>query len=125
MPLFDRELNDLADRIGRDELRIWLHTAAPTNADPTNGRTNVGGGAYENGAVLAAAGISAAADGDISNTGVIDFGAADEAVGDITHWSAVRGGDAVGYGTLPATTVADGETIRINAGTLQFNGSTT
>ena len=44
MPLFNRELNALADRIGRSDLTFWLHTAAPTNASPMNGRTTAGGG---------------------------------------------------------------------------------
>ena len=74
MPLFTRELNDLADRIGRSDLTIWLHTAAPTNADPTNGRTSVGGGAYEAGEARSLrAGISDAASGDISNDAAVDF----------------------------------------------------
>ena len=48
--LFTRELNDLADRIGRSDLTMRLHTAVPTDGNPTNGRTSVGGGAYEAGA---------------------------------------------------------------------------
>ena len=98
MPLFTRELNDLADRIGRSDLTMWLHTAAPTDADPTNGRTSVGGGAYEAGETLAAADISDAMNGDIESDAIVDFGTADEAVGTVTHWSAVRGSDAVGWG---------------------------
>lgn len=125
MPLFTRELNELADRIGRSDLTIWLHTAAPTDADPDNGRTTVGGGAYESGKTLAAANISDASDGDISNSVAIDFGAADENVGTVTHWSAVRGTDAVAYGTLPNTAINDGDSFQINSGTLQINGSST
>ena len=87
MPLFNRELNALADHIGRSNLTIWLHTAAPTNAAPTNGRTNKGGGAYENGATLTAGNIGNASGGGISNTAAIAFGTADEDVGTITHWS--------------------------------------
>ena len=34
MPLFTVELNELADRIGRSNLTIRLHTAAPTNGKP-------------------------------------------------------------------------------------------
>ena len=124
MPLFNRELNELADYIGRANLTIWLHTDAPSEADPDNGRTTVGGGAYEAGLTLAAADISNAANGDISNTNALAFGTADEDVGTITHWSAVRGADAVGWGTLPSTTISDGDTFTINAGTLIFNGST-
>ena len=58
MPLFTVELNRLADSIGASDLTIWLHTAAPTNANIANGRTSVGGGAYENGLTLASTDIS-------------------------------------------------------------------
>ena len=34
MPLFTRELNELADRIGRSDLTMRLHTAVPTDAKP-------------------------------------------------------------------------------------------
>ena len=125
MPLFNRELNELADRIGRADLTIWLHTSAPTEADPTAGRTTVGGGAYEAGATLAAGDITDASNGDITNAVAVDFGMADAAVGTVTHWSAVRGADAVAYGPLPNTAIADQDGFEIDAQTLDFNGSTT
>ena len=124
MPLFNRELNEIADYIGRSNLTIWLHTAAPTNASPTNGRTNKGGGAYENGASLTAANITNASNGDINNNVAIDFGTADENVGTVTHWSAVRGSNAVAFGTLPNTAINSGDSFRINANSLVINGST-
>ena len=124
MPLFTRELNDLADRIGRSDLTIRLHTAAPTNSSPTNGRTTVGGGSYESGETLASGDISDASGGDITNDNDIDFGTADEDVGTVTNWSAYRGSDAVAFGTVPSTVINDGDTFKINAGTLDFNGST-
>ena len=34
MPLFTRELNELADYIGRATWTVFLHTAAPTNTNP-------------------------------------------------------------------------------------------
>lgn len=126
MPLFTRELNELIDRIGRADLTIWLHTDAPTEADPTNGRTTVGGGAYEAGQTLAATNISNASSGDISNTAVVAMGAADEDVGTVTHWSAVRGTDAVAYGSLTtARAINNGDEYNIPIGEIQFNGSTT
>ena len=125
MPLFIMELNRLADSIGASNLTIWLHTAAPTNSDPDNGRTTVGGGAYESGATLTAANITTASNGDINNSAAIAFGTADEDVGTVTHWSAYRGNTPVAFGTLPSTTINDGDTFTINSGTLQFNGSTT
>lgn len=124
MPLFTVELNRLADNLANTDLTIWLHTAAPTNSSISNGRTAVGGGAYESGKTLAATGISAASDGDVHNNAAIDFGTADENVGTVTHWSAVRGTAGVGYGTLPSTTINNGDSFSINAESLQFNGST-
>ena len=125
MPLFTVELNRLADSIGASTLTIWLHIAAPTDASPTNGRTTVGGGAYESGATLAATGISNASNGDITNNAAIDFGTADQVVGTVSHWSAVRGSTPVAYGTLPSTTINNGDSFQINAQTLDINGSTT
>ena len=125
MPLFTVELNRLADSIGASDLTIWLHTAAPTDADVTNGRTSVGGGAYEAGATLAAADITDASAGDIENDAAIDFGTADEDVGALTHWSAVRGAAGVAYGTLPSVTIVDGDSYSINANSLELNGSST
>lgn len=124
MPLFDRELNEVADHIGRSNLTIFLHTSAPSNAASTNGRTTAGGGAYQNGAILTAANISDASSGDISNNVAIGFGVATANVGTVTHWSAFRGNDAVAFGTLPNTVIASGDSFSINAGTLQINGST-
>ena len=124
MPLFLRELNELADYIGRDELTIWLHTALPTNADPTNGRTSVGGGAYEAGATLTAAGITVAANGDITNAAALAFGRADEDVGTVRHWSALRGADAVAFGAVTVTEIGLGDTFALNQGTIDINGST-
>ena len=128
MPLFNRELDELAPRadyIGRSNLTIRLHTAAPTNGSPTNGRTTVGGGAFEAGATLTAANITVASNGDIENGVAIDFGTADEAVGTVTHWSAYRGNSAVAFGTLPSTAIANGGSFEIDANSLQVNGSTT
>ena len=124
MPLFNRELNELADRIARSDLTVWLHTATPTDASPTTGRTTVGGGAYEGGATLAASNIAAAANGDIDNDVAIDFGTADEDVGTVTHWSAFRGSDEVGFGTVPSTQIDNGDSFVMDANSLQVNGST-
>ena len=49
MPLFTRELNDLADRIGRSDLTIRLDTSAPTDGSSMSGRTTAGGGTFESG----------------------------------------------------------------------------
>ena len=125
MPLFVVEENRIADDIGASDLTFYLHTAAPTNAAPTNGRTTVGGGGYENGVDIAAADISAAANGDIDVDVDIDFGTADEAVGTATHLSAYRSTAPVGYWDIQNTDIADGDGFKINANTLRFLGSST
>ena len=123
MPLFDVELNRLADSVGASDLTIYLHTAEPTNGDPTNGRTTTGGGAFVNGATLTAGNISAASNGDISNDVAVSFGNANADVGTVAWWSAMRGNSPVGYGTLPSSLISIDEPFSINAGSLQFNGS--
>ena len=125
MPLFTVELNRLADNIGASDLTMRLHTAAPTDAAPTNGRTTAGGGSYSSGETLAAGDISTASNGDIDNDVAIDFGEATADVGTVIAWSAYRGNNPVAHGTLPSTTIADGDSFSINANSLQFNGSTT
>ena len=123
MPLFTVELNRLADSIGASTLTIRLHTAAPTDGNPTNARITVGGGIYESGFSLTAGNISAAANGDIMNSVAIIFGTADEDVGTVTHWSAYRGNSPVAFGTLPNTAINNGDTFTINSGSIDFNGS--
>ena len=123
MPLFSLELNRLADTIVASTVTVRLHTSAPSDSAPTNGRTTAGGTGYENGIAVAAADWSAASNGDVDNDNDVEFGTADEAVGTVTHWSAYRGSVRVGWGTLPSTAIGDGDTFKINAGTLQLNGS--
>ena len=125
MPLFTVELNRIADNIGANNLTIRLHTAAPSNTAPTNGRVTQGGGLYVSGATLSALSISNAADGDIDNDAAIPFGASSAAISNtITHWSAYRGSAPVAFGTLPNTDIALGDSFTINANSLQINGST-
>ena len=124
MPLFTTELNRLADSIGASTLTIRLHTAAPTDANPTNGRTTAGGGAFAAGKALAAADISDASAGDIENDSDIDFGAATAAVGTVTHWSAYRSSAPVAWGALPSTVIGNGDSFKINANSLEINGAT-
>ena len=126
MPLFTTELNRIADNIAANALTFRLHTAAPSDASPTNGRTTAGGTGYENGVVIAAGDISAASNGDIEVDVDIDFGAADEAVGSVGWLSAYRGNSPVGWWVLPSTTtIANGDSFKINANSLEFNGATT
>ena len=124
MRLFVREQNELADRIARSDLTVYLHTAEPTDASPDNGRVTVGGGDYESGATYAAADISNASGGDIGFTADIDFGTADEAVGAVVFAVFERGNDAVGYIALPSTTIGNGDTFTINANSINFNSIT-
>ena len=123
MPLFTRELNRLADSTVASTVTVRLHTSAPSDSSPTIGRTTVGGTGYENGVSVTAGNWSTASNGDVDNDNDIDFGMADEDVGTVTHWSAYRGNVRVGWGTLPSTVIGDGDTFKINAGTLQLNGS--
>ena len=44
MPLFTRELNELADYIGRATWTVFLHTAAPTNGSPITPASRLGAG---------------------------------------------------------------------------------
>ena len=125
MPLFTVELNRIADNIGNTDLTVRLHTAAPSDGAPTNGRTTTGGGAYANGATLASGDITNAAAGDIENDVAIDFGTASADVGTVTHWSAYRNTAPVAFGTLPSTTIENGDSFSINANSLQINGATT
>ena len=124
MPLFTTELNGLANSIGASDWTIRLHTAAPTNGSPTNGRTTVGGGGYENGITLDDTDITNASNGDIQNNVAIAFGTADENVGTVTHCSVYRGNTPVGFVTVPSTAINSGDTFTINANTLRINGST-
>ena len=81
MPFFDTELNRLANDTSSADLLVFLHTSAPTNASPANGRITTGGGLYESGATLDSTDITAAANGDVSNSVSIPFGTVDENVG--------------------------------------------
>ena len=125
MPLFTVRLNAMADGLVDSAGVVFLHTAAPTNAAPTNGRTTAGGGAYVSGVSTAAANWTAASDGDVENSVAFDFGTATAAVGTVTHWSYYQAGSPIAFGTLPSTTIANGDSFSINANSLQLNGSTT
>ena len=124
MPLSTIELNRLANSIGASTLTIRLHTAAPSDNNPTNGRINIGGGTYESGYALTAGNISNSVNGDINNSVAIAFGTADDDIGIIRYWSAYRGNAFVAWGTIPNTTVNNGDTFTINSGSMNFNGST-
>ena len=126
MPLFTTELNRIADGIGASTLTVRLHTAAPTDAQPTNGRVTAGGGLFVSGVAVAPGGISVAANGDINIMADIDYGTAVGAAGTVIALSAYRGAVPVfHYDTLPSRTVGSGDTYKINAGTVMVNGSTT
>ena len=74
---------------------------------------------------VAAGGWSVASSGDVNNVGTIDYGTASGAPGTVTMWTAFRGNAYVASGTVPTTTIADGDSFAINAGSLNLNGSTT
>ena len=123
MPLFDDALDAIADGLVDAAGRIYLHTAAPTNNAPTNGRTTAGGGSYASGLATAASDWTAASNGDVENSNAFDFGTASADVGTVTHWSYYKGTDPIAFGTLPSTTIANGDSFSINANSLQLNGS--
>ena len=126
MPLFTRELNELADSVGRADLTARLHTQEPTDADPTLGRTTVGGGAYENGVTVPEANLSTAANGVTTITGAIPFGQADENVGTVGWVSFYRGSDAVGYSALDSQeTINDGDSYEVNADSISLTFTST
>ena len=115
MPLFLDTLDRAASGAG---LTVWLHTESPTMQDVTRGRTFTGGGAYECGLVLPAAGIVEADNGERTNAGPLDFGIAAANVGAVTHWSAVTGDAAVAFGPLPRCRLMKGDPFTINPMTL-------
>lgn len=125
MPLFTVALNAIADGLVNASGTIYLHTEAPTNGSPTNGRTTAGGGEFATGHTTAAANWTAAASGDVENSVAFDFGTASGAVGTVTHWSYYESNNPIAFGTLPSTTIADGDSFEINANSLQLNGATT
>ena len=125
MPLSTTELNRLADSIVANTLKIRAHTGSP-GANGTANRVNAGGGLFEAGVDVAAAGWTAAAAGDVENVAAIEFGAA--AGGDpgtITFWSAFRGNAFVGDGAAVTIEVNDEDSYRLAAGEIQFLGDTT
>ena len=126
MPLFTVELNRLADSMRSVAWTAYLHTVAPTDADPTNGRTAAGGGAYTAGLAVPVANISVAADGDFEITVDMDFGTATADVGTLSHASFYRGANPVGYVALPAPlrTIANGDSFLVNANSVDVTGST-
>ncbi len=134
MPMFLSELDRIAGWIksdgdgSNDDFTCYLHTEAPTDASPTNGRVTAGGAAYQNGKAVLAANVAKGAGanrGDLTVNADIDFGTATADVNaDITHWSLYRGGDPVAYGTLPTTTVSMGDTFKVNRNTVRLNAST-
>ena len=125
MPLFTAKLNAMADELVDGAGRLYLHTAAPTDGSPTNGRTTAGGGAYGAGLATAAGNWTAAANGDVENSVAFAFGTASAAVGTVNAWSYYKGTNPYAHGTLPSTVIADGDSFSINANSLQMNGSTT
>ena len=124
MPFFTARLNAMANALVNDAGVFYLHTAAPTDADPTNGRTSTGGGLFETGIVTAATDWTDASNGDVENSSAFDFGTATADVGTVTHWSYEEGGEPCSWGTLPTTTpVNDGDSYSVNPNSVQLNGS--
>ena len=124
MPLFTVKLNAMGDELVDAAGTVYLHTAAPTDVAPTNGRVTGGGGSYASGFDTVAANWTVAAAGDVQNNVAFNFGTATSPAGQIIGWSYYKGSDPYAYGTLPSTNVATGDSFSINANSLQMNGST-
>ena len=125
MPLFTSKLNSMADELVNAAGTLYLHTAAPTDASPTNGRTTAGGGAYASGLTTAAANWTVAANGDVENSVAFAFGTATADVGTVIAWSYYKGALPYAHGTLSSTTIANGGSFTIDANTLEINGAST
>ena len=125
MPFFTSYLDSVANEVFDAAGVIYLHTVEPTDADPTNGRTSAGGGAFENGLATVATDWTDANDGDVQNSVAFAFGVAAGDVGTVTHLSYYKGGVPVGFVTLPITTIADTDSFTINANSLLMMGSST
>ena len=125
MPLSTTELNRLADSIVASTLKIRVHTGAP-GTNGTANRVSAGGGLFTAGVDVAASGWSVSSGGDVENDAAVDFGTASGGdPGTITFWSAFRGNAFVGDGAVAMTEVNDGDSFEIDAGEIQFLGSTT
>ena len=108
MPLSALELNRLADDIVATALRIFIHTGT-VGANGTTNRVTDGGGLFAAGVLVAPAGWTNAAGGDVENVAAVDYGTASGGdPGTIIFWSAFRGTAFVGSGAVTSTTVNDG-----------------
>ena len=125
MPLFTARLNRIADNEIAIAGTLYLHTAVPSDANPANGRVTTGGGTFASGLTVSAGNWTAAAAGDVNNAIDFDFGTANAAVGTVGWWSFVAPTGNVAWGTLPSTTIANGDSFLIDSGSLQLNGATT
>ena len=127
MPLSNTELNRIADDIVVSALTVRLHTTKPAaSSNGTSGRVTSGGGSFTSGVSVAASGWTAASNGDVNNDADIDYSTASGGdPGTVIAWTAFRGNAFVAVGDIPSTTIADGDSFKINAGSLNLNGATT
>ena len=127
MPLFNAELTRLANQIKTGTIKCYVHTQAPTHGNISRGRATAGGGAFQSGVTVPNANFAVDSDGDITVNADIDFGIATADVNAaLTHWSLVRDkttDEGIAFGTLPSTTVRNGDTFKINANSLLMNGT--
>ena len=127
MPLSNTELNRIADDIVSSTLRFYLNTVKPAvSSNGMAGRVTAGGGSFTSGIAVAASGYTTASNGDVNVIAAIDYGTASGGdPGTVIAWTAFRGASFVAVGDVPSTTIADGDSFSINAGSLNLNGSTT
>ena len=129
MPMFDNELNRIADEVVAEPLRLYLHVdPGPSNADPDGGRVTGNVGGMFTGIDLAPTDWTDATHGDVQTRNAINVGTATARVGTLKHWSLVRDPDGtpeyVCWSTLNETVINQGDTFEIPAGGIQINGDT-
>ena len=123
MPLSDKELDRLANRIVDSTITVRLHSDNPGQTGAT-GRLETGGPNYRNGITVDADGWTDAASGSVKNKNAVVFGVALADVGTITHYSLSRGSSYVAFGELPSTTINQGDSFQITAESIVISGST-
>jgi hypothetical protein len=100
---------------------VALHTAAPSDSNPSNGELS--GDGYARQSVT----FSAASSGATANTADLDFGPASGNWGEITHfsvWSASSGGNALLHGALSApVTINTNDSFKVPAGDLDVTAA--
>ena len=121
MPLFDVELNRLADSIVASDLTAWLFSGAIDMSDLTTNRIGTAS------ATLTAARWTNASSGDVTYQDAVAFGVLDAAALQTVRRVLLRRGNALvsDHAMAADVPVAANGTFTLNAQSLVINGSTT